>query len=131
MTKGEERRMKLAQFRNVGREVAKSAAHLGVTARPMDQRVSKLLEQRRAQQAGKATSASRLRRHASFNPEEDDEEELVDETADQAVQTAASDERGTSMARIGPEAQMHLQPLPPGILHPQPPKKQDPPEMPI
>jgi hypothetical protein len=128
MSKGEERRMKLMQFRNAGKGVAKSAAHLGVTARPMDQRVSKLLEQRRAQQSGRATSASRLRRRPG-DPEDEDDEELIEGV--QTPQGSDTTEQGTSMARIGPDAQLHLQPLPPGILHPQPPKKEEPPDLPI
>ena len=51
--------MQFSKYRSVG-QAAKSAAHQGVVARPMDKNLSDILERRRAEVLGGGTSVARL-----------------------------------------------------------------------
>ncbi len=69
-SKGQERRFKLMQFRNVA-PVAKSVAHRGVVERPMDQGLSKMLDERRAEMKGRGTSVARVNRYGELEAQAD------------------------------------------------------------
>ena len=90
------------------KDVAKSAAHEGVVARPMDKQISKILQMKRAQAKQHGSSVYRMRER-----EEDDEQALYEEEL-----------RGTSAARIkSPLGDLPLVRLPPGVLRPKSNKK--------
>lgn len=104
---------------------AKSAAHTGVVARPMDKNLSKMLEQRRAQMKESGTSVARLgkevepRQQGSSNAHRPGEETndknassvaRLDDAAHGSTSAARLNEansseglatRGTSAARLG------------------------------
>lgn len=69
-SKGQERRLKLMQFRNIA-PVAKSVAHKGVVERPMDQGLSKMLDERRAEMKGRGTSVARVNKHEALEAQAD------------------------------------------------------------
>ena len=56
--------MQFSKYRSVG-QAAKSAAHEGVVARPMDKNLSDILERRRAEVQGGGTSVARLQRQGA------------------------------------------------------------------
>jgi len=60
LSRGEQRLQKIQQARLATKTVAKSAAHVGVVARPMDKNISKILDMKRAQLRRGGTSAARL-----------------------------------------------------------------------
>lgn len=106
--------MELARFRNVA-NVAKSVAHEGVVERPMDQNLSKILENKRAELKGRGTSVSRLNRHTETEAavgglEEEDvpekERELVrpEDIAERTLHEANTREerlvKGTSVGKF-------------------------------
>jgi hypothetical protein len=57
-----EKRIKQRELLRSSGNTAKSAAHEGVTERPMDKGLSKMLEIARAQRFGRGTSVSRLKK---------------------------------------------------------------------
>lgn len=58
--RAEVRMAKLRDSMQAGKSTAKSAAHAGVVARPMDKNLSKILENRRAEMQSSASSVARL-----------------------------------------------------------------------
>jgi hypothetical protein len=64
-----ERMMKRAEVISK-KPAAKSAAHEGVVARPMNANLSKILDMKRAQMLGRGTSVQRLQRNAAAEDEE-------------------------------------------------------------
>jgi hypothetical protein len=111
--KASERLLKRAELVK-SKPAAKSAAHEGVVARPMDRGLSTSLAMKRAQMLGRGTSVKRLSKHAEEEEEERrkkeeeallKEKELVKEKDDplqegekEAVMQSEA-ERGTSVAR--------------------------------
>src|SRR3989344_6632234 len=63
-SRGQERLVQFSKYRSVG-QAAKSAAHQGVVARPMDKNLSDILERRRAEVQGGGTSVARLQRQGT------------------------------------------------------------------
>jgi hypothetical protein len=113
-TKGQERRLKLMQFRDVA-PVAKSVAHQGVVERPMDEGLSKILERKRAELKERGTSVARVNRHEALEAQADalspdtSEESSVweresprpeDRVLDELQAANASSEGGTSVAKF-------------------------------
>jgi hypothetical protein len=110
LTKGQERRMELARFRGAG-VAAKSTAHQGVVARPMDQNLSKILQRAREDLRTRGTSVARVKRHEQFEDEEeegavDKEPELVrpEDVSARTLRAANASqdltEKGTSIGRM-------------------------------
>lgn len=68
LSRGEQRLQNIQQQRLARKTVAKSAAHQGVMARPMDQSLSKILEKKRAAVRAGGTSVKRLGDRAEEAP---------------------------------------------------------------
>lgn len=114
---------KIKEAMQAARTTAKSAAHQGVVARPMDKNLSKILDQRRAQAAGPASSVARLGKEgeSASNVAELGKEQLT------KAQEKMNEGPGTSVARLGKNLNdIPLENLPPGIARPRPPSGSEP-----
>lgn len=60
LSRGAQRLQRIQQERLASKAVAKSAAHAGVVARPMDRQLSQILDRKRAQVRAGGTSVKRL-----------------------------------------------------------------------
>lgn len=100
MQRAQERLAKIQSLRTT--DAAKSAAHEGVVARPMDKQISKILQMKRDQLKQRGTSVHRIR--------ENEEDPLYEEDLKSgSVARTRSDLGGLPLVR-----------LPPGILKPKP-----------
>lgn len=109
VSKGQQRRAEMTQFRNTG-TAAKSMAHQGAVIRPMDQNLSKILQNRREELKSRGTSVARIRRHEQFEETEEEglekKPELVrpEDITEQALQEAnslqGSTEQGTGVGHL-------------------------------
>lgn len=127
-SKAEKRLARVASMRNKA-PAAKSAAHEGVKARPMDAQLSRILDQKRAAMRAGGTSAARLgQRSVEPEPEAAEDVPVAEGDAErQAMKAANSEEekakRATSASRLKtPTAELGLKP---------PPHRAEPPDMEI
>lgn len=126
-TKADERRLKLARFRNPNQSVAKSAAHEGVVARPMDRQLSHSLETRRMEAKDRGTSVGRMKKRWQEEDEERERQRLEEEArlAEEALKEAEAP--GTSASRLGNPMinELKLTRMPYEVLHPKQGKRKD------
>jgi len=105
LSRGEARIAKIQQQRLASKTVAKSAAHVGVVARPMDKNLSKILDMKRAAMRAGGTSVKRLGERpteevtmgATVSPESGSEER---EALMEANSEKTAMQRATSAARL-------------------------------
>lgn len=126
LSRGQARVAKIQQDRLASKMVAKSAAHVGVVARPMDKNLSKILDRKRAQVRAGGTSVKRLGESG-----QEEAMEVVDPTEGLLERDALVDansektgtQRATSVGRLRTaEGAMGLQ---------KPPAPPEPPDMAI
>lgn len=124
--RAEVRMAKLRDSMQAGKSTAKSAAHAGVVARPMDKNLSKILENRRTEMRGPSSSVARLGKEDAANPQGSSSVGRLNETPGQGGTSVGRmgeagrvndlTQSGTSIARIG-NNESH-----PSYLPPPPPK---------
>ena len=98
LSRGEQRLQKIQQARLATKTVAKSVAHKGVVARPMDKNLSQILDRKRAEVQKGGTSAARL---GQQQPEESEAEWVNPESGAaerEAMADANSEKTGTQRA---------------------------------
>lgn len=103
LSRGEQRIQNVQNARLAGKAVAKSAAHAGVVARPMDKNLSQILARKRAQVLKGGTSAARLGEEPSGTEKDavDPTEGFIErEALVEANSEKTATQRATSVGRL-------------------------------